>query len=191
MSGTEAHGDDVYQPQEEAERAESQPDMQNALGEPDLDQTMDTGYSPPDRPLASTRFGTTAGEQHTGETLDQRLAQEEPEPDPRVPPGGEDAPAPESPADTDLEAADLGVADRDPAGREDSEEQDVTGDPAGDAPTAGRVRAGRLAAADEDAPSRHISVLAHDTGLNGGAASAEEAAVHVIEEEPGGGTAGG
>ncbi|MFG2292280.1 DUF5709 domain-containing protein [Streptomyces sp. NPDC048603] len=185
MSEVEAQGDDVYQPQAEAERAESQPDMENALGEPGLDETLDTGYSPPDRPLAVARYGTTASEQRAGETLDQRLAQEEPEPDPRDTPDGEKAPAPESPADTDLEAADLADSDREPGGRRDGEEvsdEDVTRDPFGDTPTAGRLRAGRLTAADESDPTRHISVLAHDTGIDGGAASAEEAAVHVIED---------
>ncbi|MEV8535505.1 DUF5709 domain-containing protein [Streptomyces sp. NPDC051211] len=166
MSTSEARGNDVYQPQEEAEPAESQPDMQNALGEPGLDETMDTGYSPPDRPLAATRYGTTAGEQHAGETLDQRLAQEEPEPDPDAP--------------RDVEAGPASDLDDLP---EDTDGEDITRDPEGDSPTAGRARAGRLTATDEEAPVRHISVLAHDTGIDGGAASAEEAAVHVMDED--------
>lgn len=41
-----------------------------------------------------------------------------------------------------------------------------------------------MAPAEEGPPVRHLSVLARDTGIDGGAASAEEAAVHVVEEEP-------
>lgn len=163
MTGSGARGDDVHQPQEEAEPGESQPDMENALGEPDLDEIMDTGYSPPDRPVAATRHGTTGREQQTGETLGERLSQEEPEEeamadDAHVIPWGNPAGAPES--------------------------DDMTGDPTGDATTAGRERAGRMAPADEGAPVRHISVLARDAGIDGGAASAEEAAMHIVEEEP-------
>ncbi|MER7465364.1 DUF5709 domain-containing protein [Streptomyces sp. NPDC097981] len=148
MSSTESQGDEVYQPQDADDPAQAQPDMENALDEPDLDETLDTGYSPPERPLAVADHGTTAEEQHLGETLDQRLARELPDPD----------------------AAD--VADWD----ESAETADV-------APEAGPVRAGRLADTEETGPVRHISVLARDVGVNGGAASAEEAAVHLIEEE--------
>ncbi|WP_030197304.1 DUF5709 domain-containing protein [Streptomyces sp. NRRL S-87] len=181
---TEALGDGVYQPQTDAEPSEAQPDMENALGEPDLDATLDSGYSPPDRPVAATRHGTTAAEQRTGETLDQRLAEEEPEP-PGEPEGGaarrsETAPDDDLAADADA-VGDAGRA-ADAAGREPGE--DVSGDPDGDASTAGRARAGRIAQADEPYPSRHISLLAHDTGIDGGAASAEEAAMHVIDAEP-------
>ncbi|KIF04816.1 hypothetical protein PL81_16550 [Streptomyces sp. RSD-27] len=168
MNGSEARGDEVYQPHDEAEPGESQPDMENALGEPGLDETLDTGYSPPDRPLAVTGHGTTAEEQHAGETLDQRLAQEQPEPDVTA---DDAAPGSESVPDEDL------------VGDAGAESEDMTGDPHGDASTAGRARAGRMAPAAEPSPVRHLSVLARDTGINGGAASAEEAAVHVVEEE--------
>ncbi|MEW2416500.1 DUF5709 domain-containing protein [Streptomyces sp. NPDC046866] len=181
MSGTEAQGDGVYQPQVEAEPGESQPDMENALGEPDLDDTLDTGYSPPDRPLAATRHGTTAGEQRAGETLDQRLAQEEPEPEPGAEAEAGRGSETEPGEDFDANGA-AAPAAAEQSGDEESE--DLTGDPAGDASTAGRERAGRMAAAEETAPVRHISVLGRDTGIDGGAASAEEAAVHVVEEEP-------
>jgi hypothetical protein len=40
---------------------------------------LDAGYSPPDYEPKNTRFGTTAEEQRLGETLDQRLAEEEPD----------------------------------------------------------------------------------------------------------------
>ncbi|MGG8408962.1 DUF5709 domain-containing protein [Streptomyces sp. 12297] len=167
MRSSENQGDDVYQPQAEAEPGESQPDMQNALGEPDQDDTLDTGYSPPDRPLVAARYGTTAAEQHAGETLDQRLAQQEPDPTAVF----EDEPRSETdPGDDWSGAAD---GDRDGDGGED-----ITRDPGGDTSTAGRERAGRLAPPDEAGPVR-----ARDTGIDGGAASAEEAAMHVIEDE--------
>ncbi|MFD9078776.1 DUF5709 domain-containing protein [Streptomyces erythrochromogenes] len=143
-SADEAYGDDVYQPQESDESAEAQPDLENTLDEPGLDDTLDTAYVPLDRPLAVDDRGTTAAEARTGETLEQRLAREQPE-----------------------------VSD-----------QDEMTDEAGDAMLVGPDRAGRLAAVDDSAPQRHISVLARDVGIDGGAASAEEAAVHVVEELP-------
>ncbi|MGP3690217.1 DUF5709 domain-containing protein [Streptomyces sp. IBSNAI002] len=143
-SADEAYGDDVYQPQETNESAEAQPDMENALDEPGLDDTLDTAYVPLDRPLAVEDRGTTAAEARTGESLDERLARERPE-----------------------------VSARD-------EESDETGDPL----LAGPDRAGRLMAVDESAPRSHISVLARDVGIDGGAASAEEAAVHIVDELP-------
>ncbi|MGW6840099.1 DUF5709 domain-containing protein [Streptomyces sp. NPDC054958] len=154
MSSTEAHGDEVYQPHEGDDPAQAAPDMDNALDEPTLDETLDTGYSPPERPYAVNDPATTAEGRHTGETLDQRLAREVPEPD-------------------GAEAMWNEFADE-----------------SADAPRSGPVRAGRLAPADETGPARHISVVAHEVGINGGAASAEEAAMHIIEEPGGAGEAG-
>src|SRR5690349_21443136 len=54
-------------------------------GEPDAeifedpDETLDTSWSPPDRQPSATKYGTTAAEEAAGETLDQRLLQEEPD----------------------------------------------------------------------------------------------------------------
>ncbi|MEU3721707.1 DUF5709 domain-containing protein [Streptomyces sp. NPDC031705] len=137
-----SYGDDVYQPQETDEAAEAQPDLENTLDTPNLDDILDTAFVPPDRPLAVDETGTTAAEQHTGESLDQRLAREEPE----------------------------------------VSAEEETPDETGEASLAGPDRAGRLTSVDEGAPDRHISVLARDVGIDGGAASAEEAAVHVVEE---------
>ncbi|OEJ30446.1 DUF5709 domain-containing protein [Streptomyces subrutilus] len=143
-SADEAYGDAVYQPQESDESAEAQPDLQNTLDEPDLDDTLDTAFVPLDRPVAVDDRGTTAAEGQSGETLDQRLAREQPE----------------------------------------VSAQDENSDEVGDPMLAGPDRAGRLTAVDDTAPQRHTSVLARDVGIDGGAASAEEAAVHVIEELP-------
>src|SRR3954466_3817235 len=56
-------------------------DLDQAFGDDDVDETVyDTSYSPPEKPLGMTRFGTTNAEEEEGETLDQRLAQEVPDP---------------------------------------------------------------------------------------------------------------
>ncbi len=43
---------------------------------------LDAGYIPADRWSAGEGFGTTLAEERAGESLDQLLAEEEPEPDP-------------------------------------------------------------------------------------------------------------
>ncbi|MFD9812070.1 DUF5709 domain-containing protein [Streptomyces sp. NPDC059080] len=144
-----AMGDEVYQPS--ASDPQDNPDdldMEDALGEPDLDQILDEGYSPPERPLAVNR-GTTAREQFDGESLEQRLSEEVPE---VWPPDGD------------------GIGDQ----------VDGDGEPVDD--QVGGERAGRLMTADEGFPRHRNDVVAHDVGIDGGAASAEEAAVHLCPE---------
>ena len=51
------------------------------LGEPG-DDPLDPGYEPPERLSAAERFGTTLAEEREGESLDQLLAEEEPDIDP-------------------------------------------------------------------------------------------------------------
>ncbi|MGW0782708.1 DUF5709 domain-containing protein [Streptomyces sp. NPDC002913] len=144
-------GDDVYQP--DASDADDRPtdelDPENVLDEPGLDDMLDTGYSPPEKPLGVSKYGTTGEEQREGESLDQRLAQEQPEEDPLT-----------------ADPADGGPEDNGP------EEDD-----------AGGVRAGRVAAAEDAPAQRNNGVLGRDVGIDGGAASAEEAAVHIQEED--------
>jgi len=112
-----------------------------------LAEPLDEGYSPPERWSPAQRFGTTAREESDGESLDQRLAQEELELDPRA------------------EAARLSAA------------EDVGGEVGGE-------RSGRLVADADvrfvDAPA---AMQARDVGVDGAGASAEEAAMHLIEEE--------
>lgn len=56
-----------------------------------------------------------------------------------------------------------------------------TGEPLDD--QVGDARSGRLVAPDEGAhPDRERDLVAEDVGIDGGAASAEEAAVHVVNE---------
>ncbi|MEU5511699.1 DUF5709 domain-containing protein [Streptomyces fungicidicus] len=151
--GTEPMGDDAYQPTgTNEEQQDAAPlDMQDAVDERTYDDTLDEGYSPPEKPLGVTKYGTTASEQHEGETLDQRLSQEVP-----------DEPAP----------AGDGVGDL----------ADGDGEPVD--PEAGSGRAGRLVAPDEGARADTTKeTVAEDVGVDGGAAGAEEAAVHVVDDE--------
>ncbi|MCX4524163.1 MULTISPECIES: DUF5709 domain-containing protein [unclassified Streptomyces] len=147
MSETNARGDDVYQPQPEDEPSELQPDMDGSLGELGTDALLDQGYSPPERLYTRHGDASTGEAQRRGESLDQRLAREEPE---QEPPAGD------------------GIGDL------------VNGEGEPVDAQAGDSRAGRLAPVT--ASPHGNSVLARDVGIDAGAASAEEAAMHVIEE---------
>src|SRR5512141_2033511 len=61
---------------------ENQLQQEDTLLDRGVDDVLDEGFSPPERYSAAERFGNTAYEEEIGETLDQRIAQEEPEPDP-------------------------------------------------------------------------------------------------------------
>jgi hypothetical protein len=149
----EPMADDAYQPtgsNEEQQDAAPQ-DLQDAVDERTYDDTLDEGYSPPEKPLGVTKHGTTAAEQHDGETLDERLAQEVPD-----------------------------VAE--PVGDDIGDTPEGEGEPVD--PEAGTERAGRLVAPDEGAhPDITKDEIAADVGIDGGAAGAEEAAVHVVEDD--------
>ncbi len=113
------------------------------------DDPLDQGITPPDRSPSGRgeRFGTTLAEERTGESLDQLLAEEEPEPDPY--------------AEAELAGEDEAADDEEPA-----------------------PRSGRLVAEDEGAhPDTEPDLVARDVGIDAGAASAEEAAVHVSDED--------
>lgn len=60
---------------------------------------------------------------------------------------------------------------------------DTDGEPIDD--QIGDVRSGRLVLGDIDESDRRSDYSAHDVGIDGGAASAEEAAVHLIKDEDG------
>lgn len=105
---------------------------------------LDEGYSPPERPYAPGAFGPD-------ETMDQLLAEEEPDPA-----AGVDAGSDEAERDVEFPSRD----------------------------EVGRRRAGRLVAPDQGfGPDTEADVVATDVGIDGGAASAEEAAVHLIDDE--------
>ena len=118
-----------------------------------LDAQLDTGYSPSERERHVGRYGLVPSEQGRPEGLDERLAEEEPD---------------VAVGDGDLMAGAAG----------DRADTDDDGELLDD--QVGSVRAGRLVATDGDAPDTERDEVASDVGPDGGAASAEEAAVHVV-----------
>ena len=123
------------------------------------DDPLDRGVATPERWSAGMRFGTTAEEQQGGESLDDLLAEEEPD----------------TPSDLDDEDREDFADDPDAA------EEDLDGLLLDDGPD---PRSGRLVADDEGAhPDTEADLVAHDAGIDGGAATAEEAAVHVVDED--------
>jgi hypothetical protein len=141
--------DDTYDPSAELDDPEQEDDgtldaSDTLEGDPG-DDPLDAGVVPPDRWSAGERFGTTLSEEREGESLDQLLAEEEPEADPY---------------------AEGDIPQDAPLARESA-------DP----------RAGRLVAEDEGAHrDTEPDLVARDAGIDGGAASAEEAAVHVEDD---------
>lgn len=124
---------------------EDQPGAEDSGTPDDVDDELDRGYSPPDRP--SPDYGNTPWEEAHGETLAQRLAQEEPDPDPRS--------------------------------WDDDDEQDEA-DPD---PEVGDRRAGRLVNPDQGfGEDTEQDIIGEDVGIDGGGASAEEAAMHIIPD---------
>src|SRR6478752_8102589 len=61
---------------------EDQPGNIDDLGDDDVDDPLDRGYSPPEKYSAGQGYGNTPWEEEHRETIDQRIAQEEPEADP-------------------------------------------------------------------------------------------------------------
>ncbi len=53
---------------------------EDTLDDRGVDDILDEGISPPEKPSSATRYGVTAEEQREGESLDQHLAEEEPDP---------------------------------------------------------------------------------------------------------------
>ncbi|MGW5780062.1 DUF5709 domain-containing protein [Streptomyces sp. NPDC003863] len=151
MTEPEAWGDDVYQPDgSEVQEDTGVLDYEDTLEGPPMGDPLDEGYSPPERPRGVQHTGVTAAERQRGESLDERLAEEEPEPPLTDGDGLGDT------TDTDGELLDDQVGGR---------------------------RAGRLMSEDEGTHSIRSELNARDLGLAGGAASAEEAAMHIIDEE--------
>jgi Family of unknown function (DUF5709) len=142
---------------------EDQLQPEDTLDDRGVDDVLDEGYSPPERPRGVDAFGTTLAEQRQGESIEQRLAHEEPDPNSVF----------EDPlADSDM----VGGDDPDAIARED--------DFLGDGEVGGR-RVGRLIAPDEGAhEDTESDMVADDVGIDGGASSAEEAAIHIVEDEP-------
>lgn len=120
------------------------------------DDPLDRGVAAPQRWSAAIRRGS---EQQSGESLDELLAEEEP--------------------DVAGEEDDEPIGDL--AGDEDAGDEDVDGLLLDDGPD---PRAGRLVAEDEGAhPDEEADLVARDTGIDGGGATAEEAAMHVVDDD--------
>jgi hypothetical protein len=123
------------------------------------DDPLDRGVVPPERWSGDIRRGDQGG---GGESLDELLAEEEPDP---------------ALAFDDDEPEDVEDFDED----DDAGDEDVDGLLLDDGPD---PRAGRLVAEDEGAhPDEEEDLVASDVGIDGGAATAEEAAMHVVEED--------
>ena len=141
---------------------EDQLQQEDTLDDRGVEDLLDEGYSPPERPRGVDAFGTTAAEQRQGESIEQRLAHEVPDP----------ANMFEDPlSDERL----VGGNDPDAIGLEDDDLREEVGD----------RRSGRLMASEEGEPDDPESeMVARDVGIDGGGSSAEEAAMHIIEDEP-------
>ncbi len=128
---------------------EDQLQPEDTLDDRGVEDVLDEGISPPERPRGVTAKGVTAQEELEGETLEERLAQEEPD------------------------VFDEVDAERDA----DILDGPVTGE-------VGQERAGRLMAPDGGIGEDDVSeLIAEDEGIDGAGASAEEAAVHVVDPE--------
>lgn len=127
----------------------------DTLDDGDLEDVLDRGYSPPDRAPKGYEDYPTEAERLQGESLDEKLAEEEPEPDPYAEAEDEDA--------TDRE--DENALDEQ-LGLDEADE-----------------RSGRLVQPDEglgeDVDKQEVAL---DVGIDGAGASAEEAAMHITRE---------
>lgn len=142
-----------------------QPD--DTLDDRGVDDVLDEGISPPEKPRGSFAHGTTPAEAQTNETIDERLPQEEPEDQSIL--GG-----PETDPETDPETGPETDPEMDP---EDGLEEEPP--PPG---AVGDERSGRLLAPDEGVhEDAEPTAVAEDVGIDGAGASAEEAAMHEAE----------
>ena len=132
-------------PDESEQLDQIQPE--DSLEDRGVDDILDEGYSPPENYSPLIREG-----EH--ETLDERLAEEIPEPDPYAEPEPD---------------GNLTVRDE----LENLDDGEV-----------GDVRAGRLVDPNEGiGPDLDKDLVGQDVGIDGAAASAEEAAVHIVPDD--------
>jgi hypothetical protein len=115
-----------------------------------LEDALDEGYSPPERPYGRGAYGPS-------ESMDQLLAEEEQDPVSRL----------------------YNPLDKDEQRRSDEAERETEFP---ERCEVGRARAGRLVVPDRGfGEEAEAELTAEDVGISGGAASAEEAAVHIID----------
>ena len=146
--------DETPHESEDLEDYEVKDSTDTLIGAPG-DDPLDRGVVPPERWTGDIR----RGDENVRESLDELLAEEEPD----------------LPFDADDERLE------DIEGDEDAGDEDVDGLLLDDGPD---PRAGRLVAPDEGShPVRVTDLLARDEGIDGGGATAEEAAMHVVDED--------
>jgi hypothetical protein len=145
-------------------------DSTDTLDGPPGDDPLDRGVVTPDRWSAGVRFGTTGEEQEEGESLDQHLAEEEPD----VLADVEDEEADDEPP------GDIGPD-------ENATEEDVRRYSLEDGadPRAGRLVPDDEVSYDTDdaALAARDDLVAYDAGIDAGGATAEEAAVHEVDDD--------
>ena len=146
--------DDTSDSGEYSVEDDNQLQSEDTLIDRGVDDALDEGFSPPERPYARTVLD------HPGpETLDELLAEEEPDPASRL----------------------NNVLDELEQERSDNAERETEFP---DRDEVGGARSGRLVAPDAGfGPDDDSEMFASDVGIDGGAASAEEAAMHVIDDE--------
>jgi hypothetical protein len=129
---------------------EDQLQPEDTLDDGDLDDVLDRGYSPPDRPPRGYDDYPTEAEMRRGESLDERLSEEVPDVDPYADDDEDDDHEDENALDEEL-----GLDEPDP-------------------------RTGRLVQPDQGlGEDRDKQEVALDVGIDGAGASAEEAAMHI------------
>ncbi|MBP6995720.1 MAG: hypothetical protein KBB39_06225 [Phycicoccus sp.] len=137
-------------------------DASDTLDQGPVSDPLDTGIVANDRPFGEGAFTIDQWNEVEPETIDDRIRQEVPDPH-----SAYGAPDNES-----------GLDDERVGGR-DVDEDDLLRDH-----EVGSVRAGRLVAPDQGAhPDVDGELVGADVGVDGGAASAEEAAMHIIEDD--------
>lgn len=128
--------------------SEDQLQPQDSLDDRGVDDVLDEGFSPPEKLRGSEDKATTAQGELEGETIEERLRQEEPEVWEEV---------------------------------EGERDADVVDGPVGG--EVGAERTGRLVSPDQGSGEDvDAELYAEDEGIDGAGASAEEAAVHTIED---------
>jgi hypothetical protein len=129
---------------------EDQLQPEDTLTDRELDDELERGYSPPEKYSPAQGYGNTPWEQAHPRPLEDRLAEEVPDP-----------------------AAEQDATEDDGL----PHESDLRTDEVGDA------RSGRLVEPDAGAGDDvEPDLVAEDVGIDGAAASAEEAAVHVVPD---------
>ena len=130
----------------------------DSLSGRDVADPLDEDYITADHWSPGQEYGNTADEQTEGETLDQRLKQE-------VPDEWDESGAVTTPGELD-----------------DLAEENVDDGEVGDLRAGRLVDPGTVDNGDFDSLDVEKDMIAEDVGIDGAAATAEEAAMHVVDE---------